>query len=96
MWDKGSVLLGICDPGNCLLGTSERGEECGKGPVFQGIVSKVPLIPGKSSPGYEFLGSVCWRDMETGTCNPGTRVTPIHLSLVAPHLSSSLHPRLLH
>ena len=40
-------------------GTSERGEECGKGPVFQGIVSKVPLIPGKSSPGYEFLGSVC-------------------------------------
>ena len=74
MWDKGSVLLGICDPGNCLLGTSERGEECGKGPVFQGIVSKVPLIPGKSSLGYEFLGSVCWRDMETGTCNPGTFV----------------------
>ena len=55
-------------------GTSERGEECGKGPVFQGIVSKVPLIPGKSSPRYEFLGSVCWRDMETGTCNPGTFV----------------------
>ena len=66
----GSVLLGIYYPGNCLPGTSERGEECGKVPVFQGTVSRVPLIPGKSSPGNEFLGSVCRRDIEAGTCNP--------------------------
>ena len=74
MWDMGSVLLGIYYPGNCLPGTSERGEECGKVPVFQGTVSRVPLIPGKSSLGNEFLGSVCRRDIEAGTCNPGTFV----------------------
>ena len=68
------MLHGNCYPGNCLLGTSERGEECGRGHVFQGIVSRVSWNPDKISPGDEFLGSVCRRDIEAGTSTPGTHV----------------------